>query len=309
MRKKMSEQTEIVKEIQKLKKENNAVILAHYYVGKEIQEIADYVGDSYFLAKKSKELSQQVIVFCGVKFMGESAKILNPDKTVYMADDNAECTMAHMVDLDYVKQVKETYEDLATVCYVNATTRIKSVADVCVTSSNAVAIVKKLPNKHIFFIPDKNLAHFIAKQLPEKEFIYNEGFCHVHNSISKDELLEAKKKYPDALCLAHPECTGDLLEECDFVGSTSQIIDYATASDAKEFLICTEVGVFYELQKRNPDKVFHAVSVKQICGNMKKNTLEGVLEALQGKKKEVVVDAEYEPLARRALDQMLYLMG
>ncbi|MDD6208097.1 MAG: quinolinate synthase NadA [Clostridiales bacterium] len=302
----MSDQTSIVKEIMDLKKKQDAVILAHYYVGNDVQEIADYVGDSYFLAKKSTELSHNVIIFCGVKFMGESAKILNPQKKVYMANENAECSMAHMVDPDYVKSIKETYPDLATVCYVNSTTKIKAMSDVCVTSSNAVSIVRKLPNQHILFIPDKNLAHFIAKQVPEKEFIFNEGFCHVHNSIQKSELLEAKKQYPNALCLAHPECTGDLLDECDFVGSTSQIIDYATGSDAKEFLICTEVGVFYELKKKNPDKLFHAVSVKQTCGNMKKNTLEGVLNALQGVHKEVVVEKEYEPLARKALDQMLY---
>ena len=304
----MSVQTDIVKQISDLKREKDAVILAHYYVEKDIQEIADYVGDSYFLAKKSTELNHKTIIFCGVKFMGESAKILNPEKKVYMADDNAECHMAHMVDPDYVKHVKEKYDDLATVCYVNATTKIKAMADVCVTSSNAVSIVRKIPNKHILFIPDKNLAHFIAKQVPEKEFIFNEGFCHIHNSIQKSELLAAKELYPHAFCLAHPECTGDLLDECDFVGSTSQIIDYATESDAKEFLICTEVGVFYELKKKNPDKQFHAVSVKQICGNMKKNTLEGVLNALQGAKEEVVVEEEYEPLARKALEQMLRYM-
>lgn len=304
----MLAQKDIVNEILNLKHKKDAVILAHYYVGKEIQEIADYVGDSYFLAKKSTELTQKTIIFCGVKFMGESVKILNPEKTVFMADENAECRMAHMVDLDYVREVKEKYNDLATVCYVNSTTKIKAVSDVCVTSSNAVSIVRKIPNKYILFIPDKNLAHFIAEQVPEKEFIFNEGFCHIHNSIQRRELLEAKKIYPNALCLAHPECTGDLLEECDFVGSTSQIIDYATASDAKEFIICTEIGVFYELEKKNPDKSFHAVSVKQICGNMKKNTLEGVLKALKGEHGEVVVEEKYEPLARKALEQMLHYM-
>lgn len=189
----METQTDMIKKIMELKEEKDAVILAHYYVGKDVQKIADYVGDSYFLAKKSTELSQKTIIFCGVKFMGESAKILNPEKKVYMADDSAECNMAHMVDPEYVKQVKEKYDDLAIVCYVNATTRIKAMADICVTSSNAVSIVRKIPNKHILFIPDKNLAYFIAKQVPEKEFIFNEGFCHVHNSITKTELLEAKK--------------------------------------------------------------------------------------------------------------------
>jgi len=299
---------DIIKKIKELKKEKNAVILAHYYVDKDVQDIADYVGDSFFLAKISTQLDCDVIVFCGVRFMGESAKILNPDKTVYMPVDNAECNMAHMVDLAYVAKIKEEYDDLATVCYVNATTKIKSVADVCVTSSNAVSIVKKLPNKNILFIPDKNLAHFIAEQLPEKNFIFNEGFCHVHNSLTKEELLKAKEEHPNALCLAHPECSMELLKECDYIGSTSQIIDYATNSDKDEFLIVTEVGVFHELQKRNPNKSFYAISVKQICGNMKKTTVEGVLGALEGKMNEVVVEKEYEDLARNALMKMLDMM-
>ena len=267
---------EIKNEIQKLKKEKDAVILAHYYVDGEVQEIADYVGDSYYLAEIATKVPESTIVFCGVSFMGESAKILNPKKRVIMADGHADCPMAHMVDVDKIREVRNEYPDVSVVCYVNSTAEIKAESDVCVTSSNALKIVKNLPNKDIFFIPDENLGRFVASQLPEKHFIFNDGFCHVHTSIHKEELQKAKEAHPEALVLTHPECTGDILELSDFIGSTSQIIDYATKTKNNTFIICTEMGVFYELHQKNPEKKFYSVGHRQFCPNMKMVRLEGV---------------------------------
>lgn len=297
----------IKNKIAQLKKEKDAVLLAHYYVDGEVQEIADYVGDSYYLAEVATKVPESVILFCGVSFMGESAKILNPEKKVVMADQYADCPMAHMVDLDKVAQVRKEYPDVAVVCYVNSTAEIKTVSDVCVTSSNALKIVKKLPNKDIFFIPDNNLGRYIAGQLPEKHFIFNDGFCHVHKSIHSEDVAKAKELHPDALVLAHPECTGDVLELADYIGSTSQIIDYATNSDHKVFLICTEMGVFYELMQKNPDKKFYSVGHRQFCPNMKKVSLEGVLEALETLDPEVELEEEVRIKAHAPLKRMLEL--
>lgn len=294
-------------QIEKLKKEKNAVILAHYYVDDEVQAIADYVGDSYFLAEMATKVSADVIVFCGVSFMGESAKILNPDKIVVMPDAFADCPMAHMVEPGKIQQVREEYPDVAVVCYVNSTAEIKTESDVCVTSSNALKIVKKLPNKDIFFIPDNNLARYIAKQLPEKHFIFNDGFCHVHAGLRKEELIKAKEKHPNAVVIAHPECTEDILSLADYIGSTSQMIDYATASNAQEFIVCTELGVLYELKQKNPDKKFYAMAVKQICPNMKRITTESVLHALETLEPQVELSDEVRMAAHAPLIKMLEL--
>ena len=293
--------------IEQLKKEKDIVILAHYYVDGEVQEIADLVGDSYFLAKKATEVSQQNILFCGVSFMGESAKILNPGKRVIMADEFADCPMAHMVDIAKIQQVREQYPDVAVVCYVNSTAEIKAYSDVCVTSSNALRVVQSLPNKHIFFIPDNNLGRYISTLVPEKEFIFNDGFCHVHTSIHRENVEEAKKLHPNAPVLTHPECTADVLEISDFIGSTSEILDYATKSDAKEFIICTEMGIFFELEQKNPDKRFYSVGHSQFCPNMKKITLEKVVRAMEEMEPEVTMDEELRVKANAPLVKMLEL--
>ena len=293
--------------IEQLKKEKDIVILAHYYVDGEVQEIADLVGDSYFLAKKATEVSQQNILFCGVSFMGESAKILNPGKRVIMADEFADCPMAHMVDIAKIQQVREQYPDVAVVCYVNSTAEIKAYSDVCVTSSNALRVVQSLPNKHIFFIPDNNLGRYISTLVPEKEFIFNDGFCHVHTSIHRENVEEAKKLHPNAPVLTHPECTADVLEISDFIGSTSEILDYATKSDAKEFIICTEMGIFFELEQKNPDKRFYSVGHRQFCPNMKKITLEKVVRAMEEMGPEVTMDEELRVKANAPLVKMLEL--
>ena len=293
--------------IEQLKKEKDIVILAHYYVDGEVQEIADLVGDSYFLAKKATEVSQQNILFCGVSFMGESAKILNPGKRVIMADEFADCPMAHMVDIAKIQQVREQYPDVAVVCYVNSTAEIKAYSDVCVTSSNALRVVQSLPNKHIFFIPDNNLGRYISTLVPEKEFIFNDGFCHVHTSIKRENVEEAKKLHPNAPVLTHPECTADVLEISDFIGSTSEILDYATKSDAKEFIICTEMGIFFELEQKNPDKRFYSVGHRQFCPKMKKITLEKVVRAMEEMEPEVTMDEELRVKANAPLVKMLEL--
>lgn len=297
----------MVQKVKALKEEKDVVILAHYYVDGQVQEIADYVGDSYYLAKVATKVKEKNILFCGVSFMGESAKILNPEKKVVMADSDADCPMAHMVTVEKIEQVRKEYEDVAVVAYVNSTAEIKSVSDVCVTSSNALKVVSKLSQKNIFFVPDNNLGRYVAQKLPEKNFIFNDGFCHVHKSITVDNVLEAKKIRPDALVLTHPECTMDVLEVSDFIGSTSEIIDYATNSDAKEFLICTEMGVFFELMQKNPDKKFYSVGHRQFCPNMKLVTMDKVLHALETMDQEVIMPEDMMEKARIPLQKMLEL--
>lgn len=297
----------IVEEIQKLKQEKNAVILAHYYVRPEVQDIADYIGDSFYLSRVATELSESTIVFCGVSFMGESAKILNPDKTVLMPDPTADCPMAHMADVESIKKVREEYKDVAVVCYINSTAALKEYSDVCVTSANAVKIVKALPNKNIYFIPDRNLAHFVADQVPEKHFIYNEGFCPTHERMEEDEVLEQKALHPEAEVLAHPECNQGVLKHADYIGSTKGIIQYATASEKKEFIICTEEGVGYELKRQNPEKQFYYPKSVPVCPNMKKVTLDKVLHVLQTGENEVHVDAELREKTKLPLERMLQL--
>jgi len=301
----MNENT--VQRIQQLKEEKDVVILAHYYVDGEVQQLADYVGDSYYLAKTATKVKEKSILFCGVSFMGESAKILNPDKRVVMADQYADCPMAHMVTPERIAEVREQYEDVAVVCYVNSTAEIKAVSDVCVTSSNAIRVVSRMDAKNIFFVPDNNLGRYVAEKLPEKNFIFNDGFCHVHKSITLDNVLEAKKARPEAVVLTHPECTMDVLEVSDFIGSTSEIIDYATKSDAKEFLICTEMGVFFELMQKNPDKKFYSVGHRQFCPNMKLVTLDKVVNALETMEPEVLLSPDIMEKALVPLQRMLKL--
>ena len=297
----------LVEEIEQLKKERNAVVLAHYYVNDEVQAIADYVGDSYYLAKVAVDLKESTIVFAGVNFMGESAKILNPDKTVLLPDAKADCPMAHMAEVERIEQVREEYDDVAVVCYINSTAELKMHSDVCVTSANAMKIVKALPNKNIFFIPDENLGRYIASKLPEKNFIFNDGYCHVHKAVTADMIKKAKESHPDAEVLIHPECTLEVLELADYIGSTSGIIDYATKSDKKEFIISTELGVLYQLKKNNPDKQFFAAGSVQICPNMKKVTLEKVRDSLRDNTGVVEVSDEKREKSLVPLKRMLEL--
>ncbi|HIT72611.1 MAG TPA: quinolinate synthase NadA [Candidatus Fimicola cottocaccae] len=297
----------IINEIKKLKKEKNAVILAHYYVCDEVQEIADFVGDSYYLSKKATEVSESMIVFAGVKFMGESAKILNPEKTVVMVDAKADCPMAHMVTPEKIEEVRSKYDDLAVCCYINSTAEIKAHSDVCVTSSNALKIVKSLPNKNIFFIPDGNLGRYIAEKVTDKNFIFNDGYCPVHVKITREDIINKKKEYPNAKVLIHPECTPDAVELADYAGSTAGIIDYATKSHCDEFIIATEKGVLYELRNKNPEKKFYTVNDSQICPDMKYVTLEKIKNVIKNTENVVELSEKMSEGAKKALDEMLRL--
>lgn len=299
----MREQME--REIRKLKAEKNAVILAHYYAPDEVQEIADYVGDSFYLAKIAKNSTADIIVFCGVYFMGESAKILNPDKKVLMPDLTADCAMAHMVPMGKIEEMRSKYEDLAVVCYINSTAALKAQSDVCVTSSNAISIVKSLPNQNIFFIPDKNLGGFVAEQVPEKNIILNDGYCPIHAAITAKEVLAEKQKHPNALVLTHPECEAEILAISDYIGSTAGIIAYALESTCEEFIICTEYGVECKLMGDNPAKKFYFPKNRPCCADMKLNTLEKLLHVLQTEENEVLVDDALREASLVPLDRML----
>ena len=294
-------------EIKQLKLEKDAVLLAHYYVPAEVQEIADYVGDSFYLSKVASKLTNKVLVFCGVSFMGESGKLLNPDKAVLMPDASADCPMAHMVTKAEIDDVRERYEDLAVVCYINSTAEIKSWSDVCVTSANAVQIVKKLPNQNILFIPDKNLGRYVAEQVPEKNVMLVKGYCPVHEEMKAKEIQELKQLHPLAEVLAHPECNASVLSIADYIGSTTGILKQAAASNAKEFIIATEIGVRYELEKQNPKKTFYFPKTEPVCMDMKKITLDGILHVLRTGENGAAVASNIAEPSKATLNRMLEL--
>ncbi len=293
--------------IEELKKQKNAVILAHYYAPAETQEVADFVGDSFYLAKVAKESAADMIVFCGVQFMGESAKLLCPNKKVLMPDLTADCAMAHMVEDGIIDRMRSEYEDLAVVCYINSTAALKCQSDVCVTSSNAVKIVKALPNKNVFFIPDKNLGGFVKEQVADKNIILNDGCCPVHVKMTAEHLKKEMESHPDALVLSHPECEAEVLELSHFIGSTADIIAYAKDSDNEEFIICTEDGVEYKLITDNPQKKFYFPNPRPCCADMKLNTLQAVLCVLEKEDKEVFVNEDVRERALLPLERMLRL--
>lgn len=295
----------VIQKIEDLKKEKNAVILAHYYCSGDVQAIADYVGDSFYLAKIAKSAAADIIVFAGVKFMGESAKILNPDKKVLMPSADADCPMAHMATTEDVARIRAQYPDVAVVCYINSTAELKCVSDVCVTSANAPKIAAALPNKHILFIPDDNLGRHISKTVTDKEFIFNNGYCPIHAAFDENELLQAKKAHPDALVCSHPESRECILKHSDYIGSTSGIINFVTDSDKKEFIICTESGIDYELKTKNPGKLFYYVGSKCVCRDMKLNTPEAILHVLETEENEVFISDEIREKALIPLERML----
>ena len=294
-------------EIKQLKLEKDAVLLAHYYVPAEVQEIADYVGDSFYLSKVASKLTNKVLVFCGVSFMGESGKLLNPDKAVLMPDASADCPMAHMVTKAEIDDVRARYEDLAVVCYINSTAEIKSWSDVCVTSANAVQIVKKLPNQNILFIPDKNLGRYVAEQVPEKNVMLVKGYCPVHEEMKVKEIQELKQLHQLAEVLAHPECNASVLSIADYIGSTTGILKQAAASNAKEFIIATEIGVRYELEKQNPKKTFYFPKTEPVCMDMKKITLDGILHVLRTGENGAAVASNIAEPSKATLNRMLEL--
>ena len=306
-------QTSIVDEINQLRKEKNAVILAHYYQRGEIQDIADFVGDSLELARKAQETDADIIVFAGVKFMAETAKILNPEKKVLHPNPESGCPMADMATYEGVKKLKEEHPDAAVVAYVNTNADVKTLADVIVTSRNAVKVVKALEEKKIIFVPDQFLGSFIANQVPEKEFILWKGFCPPHFNLTPDQLLALKEQYPDAKIAVHPECNTETVKIADFVGSTSQIIEYATTCDADNVIIGTEVGLKHWLEKVNPNKNYIFPVNADYCGtvhccDMKKNTLEKIRDALLNETNEIILPKDIIEKARKPLDRMLSIV-
>lgn len=291
--------------IETLKKEKNAVILAHYYVPDDVQKAADYVGDSFYLAKVAKQSSADIIVFCGVSFMGESAKILNPGKKVLMPDLSADCPMAHMASAQKIQQLRDQYPDLAVVCYINSTAELKCLSDVCVTSSNAVKIVRALSNQTILFIPDRNLGRYVAEQVPEKNIILNDGCCPIHAAITPEQVLAEKAAHPAAPVFSHPECEPGVLALSDRIGSTAEIIHFVKESDEPEFIICTEGGVLYSLKTSCPDKRCYFPSPCPCCADMKQNTLEKLLACLESEENVVEIEESVRKRALAPLEKML----
>jgi len=292
-------------QILQLKEEKNALILAHYYQDSEIQEIADIVGDSLELARKGSLASEQLLVICGVKFMAESAKILSKDKKVVIPRIDAGCPMADMVDYDDLLEYKKKHPDTYIVSYVNTTADVKTLTDVCVTSSNALHIMSQLEAKHYLFLPDKNLGAYIKQQLPEKDIELWPGFCLTHHRLKAETVMDMKLLYPNALVLAHPECTLDVLQHADFIGSTKAILDFANTSLHNQFIIATEEGIMHPLQKQNPTKEFILASERLVCHNMKKTTLEDVYTCLLTETTEIKLDDETIWRANIPLTKML----
>lgn len=289
---------DIIEKIKKLKKEKNAIILAHCYQNVEVDEVADFVGDSLGLSQLAAKTDAKIIVFLGVTFMAETAKILSPNKKVLIPSLNAGCDMADMVNLEQLRAFKAKYPNIPTVCYVNSTAEVKSEVDICCTSSNAIDIVKSLNSEKVLFLPDENLGNWVAKNLPNVEVITYNGCCPIHKSIEPQEIIDLKQKHPKSKVLIHPECTEEVLKLGDFIGSTTQIMQYIKESNNKTFIIVTEKGVVDRLQRDYKDKEFILVSPKAYCPNMKRNQLEDVLRALEKEEHEIFVD---EKIAKKAL--------
>ena len=294
--------------IKKLKEEKNAIILAHYYVDDEVQAIADYVGDSYGLSVQAAKAAQSTVLMCGVRFMAETVKILSPQKRVLLSNSNAGCPMAEQMDVELISGVKKMYPDYTVVAYINTTSELKTICDVCVTSSSAVQIVKNIENKNILFIPDCNLGKWVADQVPEKNIKLLQGGCPTHVRMSKRDVEKARKAHPDALLLVHPECLPEVSELADYRGSTTGIMDYAKKSDAKEFIIGTENSIVQHLQFACPDKQFYPLSRDCVCHNMKLTTLGDVYQCVKGTGgEEIKLDEEVRIKAKRCIDTMLEL--
>lgn len=270
-----------------------------------MQEIADIVGDSFALSKYCANSSADIVVFCGVHFMAESAKILSPEKIVLLPEKDAGCPMADMVEPDALKKMKEQYPDAVVVCYINSSAAVKAESDICCTSSNALEILKSIPQKKVIFVPDQNLGQYVADMIPEKDVILWDGYCITHHGIRPEEVKVIKELHPDAFLLVHPECKAEVVEMADFVGSTKQIIDYANNCRVKKYIIGTEMGVLCSLKKQNPDKEFYLMSQRLICPNMKKTSLRSVYEALKEMKHQIEVEEEVRIKAKKCLDRML----
>ncbi|MBE7703591.1 MAG: quinolinate synthase NadA [Cyanobacteria bacterium SIG28] len=295
----------LIERINKLKKEKNAIILAHSYQNIEIDKVADFVGDSLYLSQKAKETNADIIVFAGVYFMAQTAKIISPEKKVLLPNLHAGCLMADMINLNQAIEFKKNHPNIPMVCYINSTAEVKSVCDICCTSSNAVEIVKSLNSNKVLFIPDKNLGKYVETQLDDVEVITYNGCCPVHDNVTEQNIIDARKKYPKAKILIHPECLTEVTLLGDYVGSTSGIIDYVKNSPEKQFVIVTEKGVADRLRRDYPEKEFFLISENMLCESMKLTTLEEILNSLENEVNEVMLDEEVRKLSSSCIERML----
>lgn len=292
-------------EIQRLKQKRNAVILAHNYQLDEVQEVADYVGDSFYLSKIAAGTPYDVIVFCGVRFMAETAKILSPHKVVLLPENDAGCPLAEMITPEDLRGLKLEHPGVPVVCYVNSSAEVKAESDICCTSANAVKVVASLPNNKVIFIPDGNLGNYVAKQVPNKQLILWNGYCVTHAKVKPEDIQMARAKYPEAEILIHPECDPQVVDLADFVGSTAAIIRYAKQADCKIFVIGTEVGVVCNLKAFLPNKQIFLLHSGLVCPNMKKTRLQSVYEALLHTKHQIIVEDSITFRAKLTLNRML----
>lgn len=295
----------LIKKIEAVKKKKNALLLVHNYQIPEVQDVADVTGDSLELARKSSNVDCDIILFCGVHFMAETAKILNPGKKVIMPDLHAGCPMAEMITPAELIQEKKKHPAAAVITYVNSTAAVKALTDVCCTSANGIKVAKAVPNKEIIFTPDKYLGSYVSGHVQEKTFYLWSGYCPTHMVFSHEGIEKVKRTYPDAKVVAHPECRLDVQKIADAICSTSQMITYAKESSAKRFIICTEVGMLYRLQKENPKKEFISGNPHAVCPNMKLTNLEKVLWALEDEKYEVDVEESIREKAKQAIERMV----
>jgi quinolinate synthase len=295
----------LTRKILDLKKQKDAIIVAHNYQRDEIQKLADITGDSYALACKVMKAKEKVVVFCGVKFMAESAAMLSPDKTVLLPVEEAGCPLADMVTVEKLRRKKEEYPEAAVVCYVNSTAAVKAESDICCTSSNAIQVVKSLKEEKVIFVPDKNLGRYVREHVPNKELILWDGYCVVHMRLTMEEVLRTKQLRPNAEFIVHPECRKEVLELADYVGSTAGMIKYVAEAPCKEFIVGTEIGIIYRLKHDNPEKEFYVPTDQFVCANMKLTTLGWVARSLEKMVYKIEVPEEIAVKARKALQRML----
>jgi len=304
LERKQEQNRELRERLAQLKKERNAIILAHYYQRDEIQEVADFRGDSFLLAQKAAETDADTIVFCGVHFMGESAKILAPNKTVIIPDERAGCPMADMVNVEGLRELKRKHPNAKVVTYINSSAEIKAETDIVCTSANAVKVIQSVDSDEIIWVPDKNLGDYVSK-FTDKKMIIWEGYCNTHDMLTVKDVVEMRQQYPNALFVVHPECRPEVVKMADFVGSTTAIIDYCKKSEHQEFIVGTEDGTGYQLRKDSPNKTFHFASKYLVCPNMKVNNLKKLVRCLETMQPEIHVPEDVAERARLSLERML----
>ncbi len=304
LERKQEQNRELRERLAQLKKERNAIILAHYYQRDEIQEVADFRGDSFLLAQKAAETDADTIVFCGVHFMGESAKILAPNKTVIIPDERAGCPMADMVNVEGLRELKRKHPNAKVVTYINSSAEIKAETDIVCTSANAVKVIQSVDSDEIIWVPDKNLGDYVSK-FTDKKMIIWEGYCNTHDMLTVKDVVEMRQQYPNALFVVHPECRPEVVKLADFVGSTTAIIDYCKKSEHQEFIVGTEDGTGYQLRKDSPNKTFHFASKYLVCPNMKVNNLKKLVRCLETMQPEIHVPEDVAERARLSLERML----